>query len=164
MPVPIALTILQGTLRVGTTQAALDAFDCQVVEATLTANPKLNTVPATMCAPESQAAALTGFQLDLNVLQDWSDPAGVCWFAFDNDAAIVFWELSLDDAVSPAGDDTRMHGTAYCVPFGFGGAAGAPLQSTATWPIIGKPVKGPAPASLAADASTESSSYAEANA
>lgn len=156
MPTPTVITILSGRLRVGLVQTTLTAFDCQVVEATLTANPKLNTVPATFCAPESQAPASTGYQLDLNFLQDWSDPDGVCWFAFENDAALVYWELALDDAAAPDDADVTMHGTAYAVALGFGGAAGAPLQSTSTWPVIGKPVKGPAPLTAAADVELES--------
>ena len=155
MPVPTSITIVSGHLKVGLTAAALDAFDCQVVTATLTANPKLNTVKATFCSPESEAPAATGYQLDLNFLQDWSDPDGVCWFAFENDAALVYWELALTDDVAPDDANVTMHGQAYVVALGFGGDAGTPLESAATWPVLGKPIKGPSTGALAADAGAD---------
>jgi len=140
MPTPTTITIVSGRLAVGLTSDALTAFDCQVVSAAVTANANLQTVKATFCSPESQVPAATGFELWLNFLQDWTDPAGVCWFSMDNDTAEVAWELSLD-----AGDGTSeaiMHGMARVVALGFGGDAGTPLESSSVWPVIGKPTKG----------------------
>ena len=160
MPVPVTITVISGHLKVGLTAAALDAFDCQLVTGTLTANPKLNTVKATFCSPESQAPAATGYQLDLNFLQDWSDPDGVCWFAFENDASLIYWELALDDP--DATGDVTMHGQAYAVALGFGGDAGVPLEASSTWPVVGKPVKGPTTGALVSSSSSSDDAEAAA--
>lgn len=163
MPAPTVITIIAGRLAVGLLDTALTAFDCQVVSAAVTANPNLQTVPATFCAPESQAPAATGFQLDLNFLQDWTNPDGVCWFSMDNDTAEVFWELSLDTA--DATGEAIMHGKARVVAVGFGGDAGTPLQSSSTWPILGKPASGPVvPGAAAAAADDDAARYATADA
>lgn len=154
MPVPTTITIVAGRFAAGTDSAALTAWDCQTVGAVLTANANLQTVPATFCSPESQTPAATGYQLDLTILQDWTDPDGICWFAFDHDTEEVSWELSLDTGEgTPA--DAFMHGTARVVALGFGGEAGTPLQSTVTWPVIGKPVKGPFAPAARADVESE---------
>jgi hypothetical protein len=155
MPAPSTITIIAGRFAVSATVPAtaadLKAFDCQVVSAKLTPQPKLNTVAATFCSPESQAPGATGFQIDLTVLQDWAlDAAAFSVFAMTHDTEIVYWELALDTGTTPIPDSLVMHGEAYCVAAGFGGDAGVPLDDTITWPVIGRPIQGAWPVTLTA--------------
>lgn len=166
MPVPVVMTIVAGRLAVSLTEPAtaadLIAYDCQTVSAKVTANASLQTVAATFCAPESQAPAATGYQLDITALEDWSAGATSFFaFAFENDTSLVYWELALDTGTTPIPDDVVMHGTAYCVALGFGGDAGTPLQDSVTWPIVGKPSIGAWPVTLTAGAGEEPA-YADA--
>ena len=126
MPAATVITILSGKLSLGVDALTMTAYDCQTVSAALTANAKLNTLAATFCAGESQTAAASGFDLVLTVLQDWSDPDGICWFAYDNDGQQAFFELALDDP-EVAGDVT-MNGQVYVTALNFGGDAGTPRR------------------------------------
>jgi hypothetical protein len=95
----------------------------------------LQTVPATFCAPESQAPAATGYELAITWLQDWTAPGGgLSKWAFDNDTNEMWFSLSVDDTDTPLAV-----GQVRVVAGAFGGDAGTPLTATATWPIIGKP-------------------------
>jgi hypothetical protein len=110
-------------------------FQCQVVSAAINANPNLQTVPATFCSGETQVPGQTGFELALNWLQDWTAPGGgLSKYAYDNDAMEKFFSLTLSDGTEPIAT-----GTLRVVAGAFGGDAGTPLQTSTTWPIIGKP-------------------------
>ena len=143
MPATV-MTIIAGSLSVGPVGGPLVAYDCQVVSAALVPQPRLSTVAATFCQGETQAPGATGWQLDVHVMQDWSDDAtSFTWWSIDHDAELCDFELTLDSTlVAPAGDPVTMHGQAYVVAFQFGGDAGAPLEATQTWPMLGKPTKG----------------------
>ncbi len=148
MPAATTITIIEGHLRLGLTEADVVARDCQLVSGAVTATPNLQTVPATFCAPETQTPAATGWSLVITVLQDWTDPDGVCWFLFDHDTELAVWELALNDD-----EDAILNGTCRLVAASFGGAAGAPLQSDVTLPVQAKPTKGPlAPVAVATGA------------
>jgi hypothetical protein len=151
MAAATVITIIKGTLKVGTSSPPTTAADCQIVSAALKANPVLNTLKATFCAGESQVAGQSGYELDITALQDWTLPTGFSQFCFANDAKVVYWELTLDGETTPT-PKAQLHGTAYCVAMDFGGDAGTPLEATLVWPVIGKPVAGPATLEAAADA------------
>ena len=159
MTAPVVMTITAGTLAVGPEGGPLVQYDCQVVSAAVNPTPNMQTQKATFCAGETQVPGATGWELVVNVLQDWSaDATSFCWFSIDNDAQVVEWEVALQGGLTaPADAPVTMHGQAYCVPFPFGGDAGTPLEATQTWPIIGKPVQGPSTVTLAARAPASSS-------
>lgn len=126
-----------------------DAFECQVTSAAINANANLQTVPATFCAPESQAPAATGWELAVTWLQDWTDPNGLSYYAFANDTLTKFFSLTLNDQVTPvATGEVRIVAGAY------GGDAATPLVATQTWPLVNKPTITP-PAASTAVASNE---------
>lgn len=155
MPAPTVITITDGVVKFADTEAGLttgEAFECQVTEASINATPNLQTVPATWCAPESQAPAATGFELAITWLQDWTAAGGgLSNYAFINDTATKWFSLALDkdDAVTLAKGQVRVVAGAY------GGAAGTPLTATATWPLAGKPTITVPPDVVVAEASTE---------
>jgi hypothetical protein len=149
MPEPQVITIIEGHLRVGLSQEALNDEQCQVTSAAVNASPNLVTVPATFCAPQSQRAARTSWELAVTALQDWEDPDGFSWWAKDHDTEEIFWELALTDD-----DDAIMHGKATVTALPFGGDAGTPLTGSATWPCTGEPEKGPWTAPTAATTAT----------
>jgi hypothetical protein len=132
------IVITNATVKFAATEATLDAapdYQCQVVSASINANPNLQTVPATFCSGETQVPGATGYELALNWLQDWTAPGGgLSYFAYQNDAKEMFFSLTLDEA-----DEPIAKGTLRVVSGAFGGDAGTPLQATATWPILGKP-------------------------
>lgn len=123
-----------------------DAFECQVTSAAINANANLQTVPATFCAPESQAPAATGWELALSWLQDWTDADGLSFYAFANDTLSKFFSLTLNDQTTPvATGEVRIVAGAY------GGDAATPLVATQTWPLVNKPtITPPAGGAMAA--------------
>jgi hypothetical protein len=159
MPAPTVITVTDGVLTLAVDEASLATgigYECQVTEASINATPNLQTVPATFCAPESQTPAATGFELAVSWLQDWTAPGGgLSKFAFDHDTELFWFSLSLDadDAATLATGQVRLVAGAY------GGAAGTPLVTTATWPLAAKPdITAPAAAPLAAAPAAPTSS------
>jgi hypothetical protein len=139
MSAPTVITITDGVVKFADDEAGLttgEAFECQVTEASINATPNLQTVPATWCAPESQAPAATGFELAITWLQDWTAPdGGLSMWAFTNDTNTKWFSMQLDkdDASTVATGQVRVVAGSY------GGAAGTPLTATATWPLAAKP-------------------------
>jgi hypothetical protein len=149
---PTIIVITDGSLKLAESEAGLDtgeAFTCQVTSAAINATPNLQTVPATFCAPESQAPAATGYELVASWLQDWRDPGGgLSGYTFTNDTLTKWFELKLDAAdVTPVAT-----GQVRLVAGAFGGDAGVPLPATATWPLAGKPTITMAPDAAATQA------------
>lgn len=139
MPAPTVITITNGVVTFADDEAGLatgEGFECQVTEASINATPNLQTVPATWCAPESQAPAATGFELAITWLQDWTaEGGGLSMYAFTNDTLTKWFSLKLD-----ATDTTTVaEGQVRVVAGSYGGAAGTPLTATATWPLAAKP-------------------------
>jgi hypothetical protein len=139
MSAPTVITITDGLVKFADDEAGLttgEAFECQVTEASINATPNLQTVPATWCAPESQAPAATGYELAITWLQDWTAPGGgLSMYAFENDTNTKWFSMQLDKD-----DETTVAtGTVRVVAGSYGGAAGTPLTATATWPLAAKP-------------------------
>jgi hypothetical protein len=138
MSAPTVIVITDGTLTLADTEVDLATgvgFECQVTEAAINATPNLQTVPATFCEPESQSPAATGYELAITWLQDWTAPGGgLSNYAFINDTETKWFSLTLEGAVAPIAT-----GQVRLVAGSFGGAAGTPLTSTATWPLASKP-------------------------
>src|SRR5436190_16796190 len=118
---PVVLNVKAATFKMAATQAALatgQAFSCQITNATVSAQPKLVTVPATMCAGESQSAAASGFQLDIGFLQDWNQvaPNSLSRYLYDNDGKQVAFEITPTDPVMP-----KVTGDCWAVAGDYGG-------------------------------------------
>lgn len=145
MPNPVVMKITAASFGVTLAGGAtLVYYDCQMLSAQLSVAGNLEDVDPTFCSGPTQTATPSTYSLDLSILQDWlSDTTSLGWFAFDNDAAEVEWEIVLDTGATPTGDAVTMHGTASVVPFPFGGDAGAPLTADTTWPCTTKPLRGP---------------------
>lgn len=139
MPAPTVITVTNGLVKFADSEDELATgvdFECQVTSAAINATPNLQTVPATWCAPESQAPAATGFELALTWLQDWTAPGGgLSKWAFDNDTNTKWFSLQLDKDVAT----TVAKGQVRVVAGAYGGDAGTPLTATATWPLAAKP-------------------------
>ena len=136
------------TLIVATTETGLDtglAVECQVNSAVLTPVPTSQTIPATGCAPATNSPGITGWQLELAWLQDWTKPRAesLSWFAWDNDAAQVWARLipNRDDA-----NAMDMEGPFFAVSGGFGGTFGdgSAAATSATWGAVDRPEITPA--------------------
>jgi hypothetical protein len=138
---PTVIIITNALLKLGDTAADVGAagtgesFECATTSAAINATPNLQTVPATFCSPASQAPAATGFELAVTWLQDWTAPGGgLSYYAYQNDTLSKYFSLSLDADSEPlATGQVRMVAGAY------GGDAGVPLVTTATWPCVNKP-------------------------
>jgi hypothetical protein len=134
---PVVLNIKDATVQFALTETAVTTapdFTCQVTSAAIKANPKLQTVPATFCAAESQSPSASGWQLDLTWLQDWGATDSMSQFMFDNDTALMFFSIVPVDPAAPAAT-----GQCYVVAGDYLGAAGTVLTATATCPLPVKP-------------------------
>jgi len=155
MAEPTVIIITNAMLLLGDTAADVDpttplgeAFECATTSAAINATPNLQTVPATFCAPASQAPAATGFELAISWLQDWTAPGGgLSMYAYENDTLLKYFALTLDPTQPPLAT-----GTVRIVAGAYGGDAGVPLVTTATWPLPTKPTITVPPASVTAAA------------
>jgi hypothetical protein len=130
-----------------TTPAPTD-FKCQVNSAEIQAQPKLQTVPATFCNPESQMPSATGWQLVITFLQDWGATESLSQYLFDNDAELKWFMLSPTDVTLD--DVPSATGQCWIVAGQYLGAAGAPVNATSTMPVPAKPTIAPAVGLLSA--------------
>lgn len=131
------------TVKLATTEAGLTTgvvAECQITSAVLTPQPQYQTIPATGCAGATQSPGITGYQLDLAWLQDWTKPAdeSLSQFAWENDGKPVWVEL-VPDATDPT---VSLTGEFFAVSGGFGATFGdgSAAATTATWPAVSKPV------------------------
>jgi len=138
---PVVIIVTNAKVMLGDTQADVtpgtgtgDAFECQVTSAAINATPNLQQVPATFCAPASQAPAATSFELALTWLQDWTVADGLSMWAFTNDTLTKWFSLTLEGATEPSAV-----GEVRVVAGSYGGDAGTPLTATQTWPCVNKP-------------------------
>lgn len=129
------LAIVDATLTLKIGAATASDFSCQVISAALTATSNPQQVPATFCTPAKEVPAPSSWALDVTYLQDWTDPAGLSMYLYENDAAAADFTLTLSGATEPSAA-----GTVYLVAGGYGGDAGVPLQATVTLPCADKPV------------------------
>jgi hypothetical protein len=116
------------------------AYECQLTSAAITPQPAFNTIPATGCAPATQSPGKTGWQLDMAWLQDWTASlGGLSGYAFTNDTAAKWFELTVDTVGAPT---VKATGQCYVVSGAYGGAFGdgSAAPATATWPLLDKPV------------------------
>lgn len=136
---PTVIIITDAVLKLADDEAGLatstDSFECQTTSAAINAAPNLQTVPATFCAAASQAPAATGFELAITWLQDWTaSGGGLSMYAYDNDTLTKAFSLSLEGTTAPIAT-----GSVRIVAGSYGGDAGVPLTTTATWPCVSKP-------------------------
>ena len=149
---PTILNIKASTFKLADDEAGLtagDAYSCQITAATVSAQAKLLTVPATMCSPESQSASASGWNLDVGYLQDWGDTGSLSQYLFDNDGSAKAFEIKPTDPAMPT-----ISGTCWVVSGAYGGDMGANLVATVTMPLTNKPTITPAVALLGAEAQT----------
>jgi hypothetical protein len=155
------------TLKVATTEAGLTtglAVECQVNSAMVDPVATTVAIPATGCAPATNAPGATGWVLNLTWLQDWSagdDTASLSRFAFEHDTEPVW--VSLIPAAADA-TNSPLTGQFFCVSGGYGGTFGdgSAGATTTAWPAVDKPTIGPAVITLAADAETADAETADA--
>jgi len=138
------IVVTDATVQFGDVATGVD-YACQVTKAELVATPNLQTVPATGCQPETQVPAATGYTLDLEWLQDWGATDSLSQYLYDNETTEADFSVVLvnGDALVPVAS-----GTVRLVPGSYGGQFGTPLLATASLPVQGKPVIGPAAAVL----------------
>lgn len=128
-----------GTLKFATTQGGLVAasdYGCQVSTAAINSVPKLQTVPATMCASETQIPGVSGWEFNFAVLQDWNvSGGGISKFMFDHDTELYWFSYVPDTPIS-----SSCVGQAYLLALSYGGEfGGAPFVGSVTLPVPNKP-------------------------
>ena len=135
------ITLNNPTFKLADTEAGLTAgtaFECQLTQAIIAPQPSFNTIPATGCAGATQSPGLTGYQLELAWLQDWTAAGGgLSGYAFENDGTSKWYEL-VPDINEPT---VKASGQCYVVAGGFGGTFGdgSAAATTSTWPCLDKP-------------------------
>jgi hypothetical protein len=137
------INIKQASVKFATDQAGLATapdFTCQVISAAINSRPNLQTVPATMCAPQSQQPAATGWELALTWLQDWgATPESMSEYMLTNDATLQWFEIAPTDVGVTGLTVPTATGQCWIVAGAYMGAAGTPLTATATCPLTDKP-------------------------
>ena len=138
-----AIIMNNPTLKLATTQAGLaagTAYECQLTQAIINAVPNFNTIPATGCAPATQSPGRTGWEMQVDWLQDWvaAPGGGLSGFAYANDTKPMWFELIVDTAFPTV----KATGQVYLVSGSYGGTVGdgSALAASATWPCLDKPV------------------------
>jgi hypothetical protein len=127
-----------GIVKFATTEAGLTGapeFQCQVTSIALTPEGQTEPLGATLCRSESDLAKPSKWKLDIEILQDWIDPAGASFFFYDQDGQQQWFSLSYAGTIAPvATGECSIQATQFL------GAASGPLAGTASMPCIGKPL------------------------
>lgn len=130
-------------MAVGATEpvdwATVDAFSCQVTEASINAQAMTVTVPDTYCEGETDENKLSKWSVTLAGLQDWNaDTDSVSMFLFDNDAAAGWLQIVIPRQGS--GEDIATATVPVTFAAGtFSGPAGQPLVFSTTLACKAKP-------------------------
>lgn len=135
-------SVIFSDTQAGLTTGTPVDYKCQVNAAEIQANPKLQTVAATFCNPETQVPSATGWQLVLTFLQDWGAANSISSYLFNNDALLKWFLIKPVDVALAAVPGAQ--GQCWVVAGAYLGAAGVPLSATATMPLAAKPALVPA--------------------
>lgn len=129
-----------GTLTL-TPPAGGSAVDvsCQVTDWQILPTQNTTTRPGTYCSPPTNVPGRSSWGLQFAFLQDWTDPAGISQFTFDNDG-----ELCTFSFVPDVEDAPTVSGSVWVTATGFGGQPAEAWASSGTWPIEGTPTVTPA--------------------
>jgi hypothetical protein len=127
-----------GVLKLGLTAVALDQdASCQFTHARLVTTANSQEIPETGCAPPSTTYSASSWALEVNFLQDYTEPTGIVLWSYDHDAETVFFELY------PNGDvigEVMFAGQCTVSALPIGGDVGPVLATdNATWPCPDKP-------------------------
>jgi hypothetical protein len=118
---------------------------CQISDAHVQPAPETETTGATLCTDAVDRTVGLKATLEIIAFQDWSDPAGFCWFLQTNKLTDQYFELALPESGSHTGKVTL-------VPLPYGGAAGASLTGTVSMAIEEWTDTPPVPVGMAAEA------------
>ena len=138
------MNVKNAVVKFADTEAGLSSateFQCVTTSAAITTTPNLETVPATGCAPESQAPAASSYALVIAWLQDWKAPGGgLSNYMWQHDTEKKFFSIEVIDASIEDPDQVVATGEAYLVAGPFLGDFGTTLVATGvTLPCDGKP-------------------------
>jgi len=125
-----------GTLKLGPSASGQE-YGFQVSALTLT--PAFSTTDGTptLAVPDPPPESKTDYTLDGSAINDFTDPAGLQRFCFDNDGAEMEFEWI---PVTTAG--TTLTGSVQLAAFPMGGKVGEQLVTDFSWAVIGKPTWG----------------------
>lgn len=124
------------------TIADYTAYSCLVTSGQVTSSANFSTdpIPGTFCDPEAETVTPSAatFTLEVEVLQDPQDPAGLADFLWQNDSGVsgspVWFYLGLAEGAAP-----KIIGQCYLSPMDFGGEARTVLTASLSFPIEGRP-------------------------
>lgn len=121
-----------GTLTIGT-----PGKDYSFQVASLTLTPSVNSTDGvpTLAVPEPAPETQTDYSLDGDAINDFEDPTGLSRYCYDNDGdeQPFVW-------VPITADGTSVGGDIVVRAFPIGGTPGEMLQTTFSWPCVGKPI------------------------
>ena len=120
-----------GTLTIGTPGKD---YAFQVSACTLTPNVNSTDGVPTLAVPEPPPETKTDYSLDGDAINDFTDPQGLSLYCFDNDGLEMAFVW-----VPITADGTSLAGNLIVRAFPIGGKPGEMLQTTFSWPVVGKP-------------------------
>ena len=138
-----------GTLLIGTAPGT--EFGFAVSACTLT--PAVNSTDGTptLAVPEPPPLTETTYSLDGTAINDFTDPAGLQRYCFDNDG------VEMDFSWTPnTADAAVLTGRITVRAFPMGGEVSAQITTDFSWPVTGKPAWTGGTAGTQADESTRS--------
>lgn len=136
-----------GTLKLGPTATGVD-YAAQVSACTLTPAFSSTDGTPTLANPDPPPESKTDYTLEGSAIADFTDPAGLQRFCFDNDNVEMDFEW-----VPVTASGTKLAGRCVVHAFPMGGKVGEQLVTDFSWVVVGLPVwSGDLPLAAAAEA------------
>lgn len=130
MPI-IQSKLKNGTLTIGGTSFATQASNVTLTPDTSEDGDTLEVLSGDTILPEER----TAWTLNLGLIQDFTSPAGLIQYSYDNAGDVVAFSWKPDGA-----DAFTVTGSVKVRPIELGGDVGARLTTSAEWPCQGTPV------------------------
>lgn len=134
------MPITDSRLKGGTLTLDAVAFAKQMTSVVLTPSTEQDGDPVeTLSGDEIAAEEVTSWALDLGAIQDFDDAAGFVNWCQDNAGVEVAFTWEPNSTTAPT-----YSGTVKVRPVAIGGDVNSRLSTTASFPLVGDPVRTPA--------------------
>lgn len=145
MPI-VTSKLKNGTLTIGgTTGPKIDA-QCQATNVRLVPEYDTEEGVETLCGDREPDTLNETWSLEIEAIQDFTDPAGFQAFAFEHAGSVMPYSWK------PNGTGPTFTGTVQVQAMPIGGEVGARLTESVTWPCLEKPTRtDPAPQTVVAN-------------
>ena len=120
----------------GTLKLATQEFNTQVSAARLTPSVDSEDGTPTLAEPDPAPLSTVSWALNIDAIQDFTEPTGLVNYLLDNSLAEVAFEW-----VPLTSDGTKYAGTVQIVPIEIGGDVAVQVVTSVELPLVGNPVR-----------------------